>query len=275
MNSVKVTPQDYYTAMSVILKTIIETIVEKSNGIDVETKNLTGRNGSTYFEDEFLKPLIREFDEHYSTVVNDALRVHDLDHIRFIRIDASENIDESSARTMEDVSVYIEFNNEIHQERINVKATNGQGYDNVGGWEGFAYAIYGDQEDTIKNEQTFVNKIQSGIIIDNELHDYFLWVFNKSFDNGTEIIESHEVHSLLSTSLNSFTVNMSQSFPLQFKSSKATAIDYSKTTVAQTKTAMISKIFTKSYEHSAKKAKKSKSVLDFLTAVVSLFVFNV
>lgn len=270
MKSVIVSPQNYYKAVSVILETIVRVIVENEDEIPVVPARFKGRSGSSYFEDEFLKPLIRKHDNLYYDAVNAELESHGLnDCIRFVSIDASENLDEASARSMEDISVYMEFEGAIHQERINIKATSGNTNDNVGGWEGLAYAVYGDKINPAKTKKAFLEQIQKNTKIDNSLHDYFLWVFQKEEEDGIKILQSGKTYSLLSVSLDSFFVNMKQSFPLQFNHSKAHFYDFSKISVFDSKVAMISKILIKSNEYHDKQKEENAKAQNALNMMVS------
>lgn len=275
MKSAIVSPQNYYQAVSVILETVVSVIVENENDIPVISERFKGRSGSSYFEDEFLKPLIRKHDNLYYDAVNIELKSRGLnDSIRFISIDASENLDEASARSMEDISVYMEFEGSVHQERINIKATSGKTSDNVGGWEGLSYAVYGNQINPVKTRKAFLEQIQKNIKIDNSLHDYFLWVFKKNEKTGREILQSSKTYSLLNVSLDSFFVNMNQAFPLQFNHSKAEFYDFSKISVSDSKVAMISRILMKSNEYYERQKEENLKAQNALNMMVSELSFE-
>jgi len=275
VKSAIVSPQNYYQAVSVILETVVSVIVENENDIPVISERFKGRSGSSYFEDEFLKPLIRKHDNLYYDAVNIELKSRGLnDSIRFISIDASENLDEASARSMEDISVYMEFEGSVHQERINIKATSGKTSDNVGGWEGLSYAVYGNQINPVKTRKAFLEQIQKNIKIDNSLHDYFLWVFKKNEKTGREILQSSKTYSLLNVSLDSFFVNMNQAFPLQFNHSKAEFYDFSKISVSDSKVAMISRILMKSNEYYERQKEENLKAQNALNMMVSELSFE-
>lgn len=213
--------QNYYKTIRLSLNTISSIISENETELQVSQKKLQGRLGSSFFEDEFLKPLIRKHNALFEEAINKKLDEAGITDYRFVSIEALENTDEASARTMEDASIFIQRpDGKVTKEVINIKATNGNTADNVGGWVALDHMLYGESEKYAKSRNKVLEKIIN-TKISNNISDYFLWVFYKNEETGNKILESSDVHSLLSSSTESFQVNMSQNFPLQFNSSRA------------------------------------------------------
>ena len=221
--------QNYYKTVELSLNTIAYTISEHETNLNVDSSKLQGRLGSSFFEDDFLKPLIRKYSKLFKKLVNDKLDEHGITDYRFVSIDAPENTDEAAARTMEDVAAYIQRpDGTITKEIINIKATNGNTADNVGGWVALDHVLYGESEKYAKTRKQVLEKI-SNTTLNDSLNDYFLWVFYKNEPTGNLILNSSSVHSMLNSNPESFQVNMSQTFPLQFNSHKAHTVKTSDT----------------------------------------------
>lgn len=217
---------DYYRYMRETLDNIALFIIELEEDYTVDSQLFMGRNGSTYFEEEFLKPLIRKHNEKLVEMVNDSSTVK---NYHLLGINASQNVDESAERSMADMTLTIRraADNRIYEEFINIKATSGNKNDNVGGWESLNYVLYGSIGKNIVKRSDMLDKI-STTAFSTQLHDYFLWVFQKNNTMMSEIMRSSAVHSMLATSLDSFAINMSQSYPVQFNCHKARDIVFTK-----------------------------------------------
>lgn len=217
--------QNYYKTVRVCLNTIARIISDNEPGLSVSVEKFQGRLGSSYFEDGFLKPLLRKHSHLFEECINEELDSVGVYDYRFVYIEALDNVDEASARTMEDVSLFIRRpSGVVSKEIINIKATNGNTADNVGGWVALDHMLYGPSDNYARTRNKVLEKIAT-TKINNTLNDYFLWVFYKNMSGGNAILESSSVHSLLSSSPDSFKINMSQNFPLQFNSSRAKILD--------------------------------------------------
>lgn len=241
--------KNYYETIRLSLNTIANTISKNESDLKVDHSVFQGRLGSSFFEDDFLKPLIRKYQKSFKSIVNEVLDSAGITDYRYVGIEALENIDEASARTMEDVSIIIQRpDGRVTKEVVNIKATNGNTSDNVGGWVAIDHVLYGESEKYAKSRNKVLTKIVD-TKINNSLNDYFLWVFYKNETTGNLILESSEVHSLLNSNPDAFQVNMSQNFPLQFNSSKAKNTELAKVkTIEELKTAFMIKILDKGAE---------------------------
>lgn len=263
----RMTPKMYYDVMNTVLSTIIDVIIANEDKIHVDKSSLLGRKGSIYFEDDFLKPLIREYDHLYHKEVNKALSNNGYSRaVEFVKVYADENNDEASMRTMEDIAVGLIFDGSYHKERINVKATVGDTADNVGGWSALSYATWGEIGLFAKTKTKF-KEAATTIPLTDSLHDYFLWVFYKGEDDGRDILLSQSLHSFLGTSLDAFTINLSQSFPVQFSSKKAVSKDFVDHTIVEAKRDFIMMVFNKIEEYRRKEADDAAKVLNVIRGV--------
>ena len=232
---------DYYQAVTICLNTIARTISELETF--TEKFEYGGRNGSTSFEDDFLKPLIRKHLLKLYEPVNEALKLFGLDSWSLYEVSAEENTDESGARTMEDITIIMRRpSGELFEEVVNIKATLGNTADNVGGWAAMGRALYGNSPDGkyIRQRVDFFTKVTSTPITDS-LSDYFLWVFVKSPDPH-DVLKSSRVSSFFGTNADAFYVNKNQPFPLQFKGKGACSLVGSGVTIIERKTNLLSKL---------------------------------
>ena len=231
---------DYYKMVRESLKMIAGIIAEEEGAVAVDNSLFFGRSGSSYFEDDFLKPLIRKHNDKFAERINAALSDN---CFKFVRIDAPESVNEALMRTVADVSVFIERpNGEITEEYINVKATAGNTADNVGSWESLNHVLYGYDSSVAKQRNVLLNKLAVEPVNDS-LSDYFLWVFNKNGTTVEELMNTCETHSMLGSSLSAFRVNMSQNYPVQFNCHSAEEIVFEEgTTIEEIKSALVAKI---------------------------------
>lgn len=231
---------DYYKAVRESLKMIAGIIAEEEGVVSVDNSLFFGRSGSSYFEDDFLKPLIRKHNDKFAERINAALSDN---CFKFVRIEAPESVNEALMRTVADVSVFIERpNGEITEEYINVKATAGNTADNVGSWESLNHVLYGYDSSVAKQRNVLLNKLAVEPVNDS-LSDYFLWVFNKNGTTVEELMNTCETHSMLGSSLSAFRVNMSQNYPIQFNCHSAEEIVFEEgTTIKEVKSALVAKI---------------------------------
>lgn len=212
---------EYYRTVETVLNTTAHCIAGLER-FEKTVFSFSGRNGSTSFEDNFLKPFIRKHKQSILKEVKKALKKAELSHWELFDIVADENTDESGARSMEDVSLILRRpNGLLVEEAINVKATLGGTADNVGGWIALDRALFGNSPDGkyMKQRGTFLKKVSDEPITDS-LSDYFLWVFTK-LDDPVDVLKSSHVHSFFGTSLDAFIINKNQPFPLQFRSKGA------------------------------------------------------
>lgn len=216
--------QQYYSTMRAVLTTLCEVIVERETSLDFDLNLLQGRAGSSYFEESFMKPLLRKHKSHFSNKVNSNLRDLGITKYYYLDVHASENKDESDERKMADVTILLMSSYGEIKVPINIKASAGKTADNIGGWQSLDWALFGNEGKPAKTRAKVMSKI-SKQPISEELYDYFLWVFDKSYSTPKEILESSQVHSFFSTSLESFVFNANQSFPVQFRCHSAQHIE--------------------------------------------------
>lgn len=235
------TINDYYSIVRGSLRMIAEIISEEEGNSPVDNSLFFGRSGSSYFEDDFLKPLIRKYNDKFATRVNAAFSDN---RYKFVRIDAPESINEALMRSVADVSVFIQHpDGKITEEYVNIKATAGNTADNVGSWESLNHVLYGSDSTVVKQRNGLLNKIATEPLNDN-LSDYFLWVFNKNGSTVEELMNNCGTHSMLGSSLSAFRINMSQNYPIQFNSHVAEEIVFEdETTIQEIKSALLRKIF--------------------------------
>lgn len=243
----------YYEAVEIVLNTIAKTISVREEF--TEKFSYSGRSGSSSFEDDFLKPLIRK---HITTLyepVNEALSDAELIGWSLYEISAEENLNDANARTMEDISIILRRpNGLLVEEAVNIKATLGNTADNVGGWISMDRALFGNSIDGkyAKQRSEFLDKITVTPITDS-LSDYFLWVFSK-LDNGNDVLNSSHVSSYFGTTPDAFYVNKNQSFPLQFNNRNACSLIGSGIPIIDRKATLLTKL------HSEMSKKLSKEL---------------
>lgn len=214
----KYTGKDYYSTIQKTL-TITAQEIKKSN-IAYDYCDYAGRIGSTRFE-SMIKACIRENMDSILYAVNKNLS----NGWVLENIDASENLDDTSERSMSDITLTIIRPDKSRTvEHVNIKATAGKTADNVGGWASLYYSFYGVVKPNA-SKSFVLNEFSINPPLFSGLHDYFLWVFNKKSDSFTILCDSSSVHSYF-TSVGGFVVNISQSFPLQFNAHNAKIIDY-------------------------------------------------
>lgn len=215
-----------YDAVSIALLETCELLAENERGDSFHASDFTGRNGSTRFEDEFLKPRIRKnhhllherINEKLSSVANDW---------EFVNLDAQENVSEADARSMSDMDLYLRSSQgEVIEVPINIKATAGKTADNVGGWAAIGHVFYGGNGKHIKRREEVKSKLALEEP-DKGFHDYFLLTFDKNSTSAASLLRSATVNSILGSSLNAFKINMAQPFPLQFNSHQAQRVRFS------------------------------------------------
>lgn len=243
----------YYRAVEIVLNTIAKTISAREK----ITKKFvySGRNGSSSFEDHFLKPLIRKHIDTLYEPINEALSDADLTGWSLYEISAEENLNDANARTMEDIAIVLRRpNGFLVEEAVNIKATLGNTADNVGGWISMDRALFGNSSDGkyAKQRSEFLDKIAVTPITDS-LSDYFLWVFPK-LDNGNDVLNSSHVSSYFGTTPDAFYVNKNQSFPLQFNNKNAYSLIGSGIPIIDRKVTLLAKL------HSEMSKKLSKEL---------------
>lgn len=239
---------EYYRTVEIVLNTTACCIAEVEK-FERTVFSFSGRNGSTSFEDDFLKPFIRKHKHLILKKVEKALKEERLSHWELFDIVADENIDESGARSMEDVALVLRRpNGLLVEEAINVKATLGGTADNVGGWISLDRALFGNSPDGkyMKQRGTFLKKVANEPITDS-LSDYFLWVFTK-LDNPVGVLKSSRVYSFFGTSLDAFVINKNQPFPLQFRSKGAKTLIGSGIPLIERKIELMTKLHSEMYE---------------------------
>lgn len=209
--------KDYYEIIRTSLNVVTTVISEREGDAPVNNALFSGRNGSTYFEDDFLKPLIQKHEQELSERIHNQLSHNPY---KFIRIDAPESTNEAQSRSIADVSIFIQREEKVTEEYINIKATAGNTADNVGGWESLNHILYGHESSVVKQRSALLKKITDTPLNDS-ISDYFLWVFNKNEPTVKKMMNSASVHSMLGSNLSSFYINMSQTYPVQFKSHNA------------------------------------------------------
>lgn len=224
--------KQFYEVMNISSAVIFDVLIEeeKSNATLIPF-SLNGRNGSTQFEEELLKPAIRKNESVITERIKEKLEISGLP-FSLIFLDAGGNQSEADVRSFDDMSmIFADVNGKEYFYPINIKITNGNSADNVGGWMAMDFAIFGNP-DTNSNipvmrkvatlKSTFMKKMIEGTM-SSDMSDYFLFVFKK-LPTFLEILESAKVFSLLSVEPESFNINMSQSLPIQFNSDAAIKI---------------------------------------------------
>lgn len=251
---------EYYQAISIALNSIAAVIADSSS---LGHFSFVGRDGSSSFEDNFLKPLIREFRSVLYEPVNNSLERHGLSHWEFIDIFAEEDLNESSARTMEDVSIIMRRpNGLLFEEAVNIKATLGNNADNVGGWVSIDRAVFGNSPDGkyARQRGAFLKKVTTTKITDS-LSDYFLWIFIKS-GNGHEVMYSSHVNSFFGTNTDSFIINKNQSFPLQFNTRTAVDMSGSGLNIVTRKTRLLHKVHSEMVQKLSQEVESHQAALN-------------
>lgn len=215
---------DYYDAVTLSLDAIGSVISANEGEYVIDNSKLSGRDGSSYFEDVLLKPLLRKYSDVVADEANKALQGN---MFRFVSVSAPESNSEAQKRSLADISIFLEHpDGIIREELINVKATNGNSADNVGSWASLNHVLYGDVGKLETKRTSVIEKLGSVELPDN-LNDYFLWVFKKNVSSVEDLFARSSVHSMLATNFDAFKVNMSQNYPLQFNSSKAVRVVFS------------------------------------------------
>lgn len=240
------TTNDYYESIRISLKTIGKVIADEEKDLIINLKAFTGRKGSSYFEDDFLKPLIRKHSEQFCEKVSENLKDNSFE---FVKIEAPKSFDESSARSFADVSVVIKHpDGAISEEYVNIKATSGNTADNVGSWQSLNHVLYGNKNKIVKNRTQLLERIANEPLGD-QLSDYFLWVFNKSGPKSDDLLRNASVHSMLGSSLKDFKINMSQNYPIQFNSHRAEQVLFDDTfTITTARNELLKKILSNGIE---------------------------
>jgi hypothetical protein len=102
---------------------------------------------------------------------------------------------------------------------INIKATNGGTSDNSCGWQGFAFAMFGESGLTLK-KKAIAKRLQESGPDSSSVHDYSFWNFTKGEDCPFVAASSF---SLLEPDPAAYTFNDSQPFPVQINAVRIAA----------------------------------------------------
>lgn len=209
--------QDYYQAMNAILTAIKEHLaaVEHPN-----TPSLTGRSGSLTFEEQLLKPLLSQ---HYNDIIKLGNESLEDTGYTLTGLDFPDDSTEAGKRTPGDFYITWDTPHGPRSEYINIKATNGNTADNVGGWSALDQGLYGGEHGRAVQKRSVLKKI-STTTFSTLPCDYFLWCFHKD-DDAAQMIGSGATYSMFG-SRGGFVFNASQSFPLQFRADRATGFAF-------------------------------------------------
>lgn len=198
--------------------------------INQSAQLLSGRAGSSVAEDvilDALESLTPENLEELKEQVNATL-VCSENPYRFsgFRFRSKEGNKEATSRSIEDIIVVIQKDEEMIDSYINIKVSNGKKgqADNSCSWKAASYALYGKLDITRRDK--FLKIIDD--FSTQEHHNYFFWVLFKN-ENATSLENGH-INSLLSIRPGAgLRFNINQPFPVQvihFTDAKAETDDY-------------------------------------------------
>lgn len=186
------------------------------DSINDSTKVLSGRAGSSIAEDVILDAMELLSDESLLSLKKeiDSALIDDENPYRFnsFRYRPKDGNQEAHSRSIEDVIVLLELEDEVIDAYVNIKVSNGKKgqADNSCSWKAASYALYGRLD--VTRRDAFL-KI-SGDFSNEEHHNYFFWVLFKNAD-ATVLTNGH-VNSLLSIDPdNGLRFNINQPFPVQ------------------------------------------------------------
>lgn len=173
-----------------------------------------GRSGSTYFEQQIIKPyllknidtLIEEYNKNTTFTIKEILGL-------------TESNNEAANRLWYDIMVIaISDDGSLVEAPINIKVTdtNSVTSDNIGGWAILGWCLYGNANAT--SETALFSKIISGEPFQTNGNDYYIWTFYK--DKNRPSPEAPTLFSVLDIEPTAFTFNRSQSFPVQINARK-------------------------------------------------------
>jgi hypothetical protein len=193
---------------------LIELTPENEKYAKGESAKFLGREGATYFEKAFLKPILfgdrkAEFIDTMNGAADSKLKLVDIVDPEAGYIGQGDG----SNRTFSDIDLILsDKNGNVSSLPVNIKATNGGSADNVGGWAAFEFIMFGNVRSSPSKSKTLARITPESIKATTVSSDYFLWSFLKSGDKP--FTSAHSI-SLFEYDPTFFSFNASQSFPLQ------------------------------------------------------------
>lgn len=197
-----------------ILETMSSSVLElpesKTFALGQE-KKFTGRDGATFFEKNFLKPILFGNKEGFIESVNKDSKFKLLN---IIDMEDEQDGTDTKNRTFADIALRIsDENGKTSLIPVNIKSTLGSSSDNVGGWAAFQFMMAGKSKGKGAQKGNTLDKTTpDSIAAATGASDYFLWSFNKG---ESKPFDSAHAVSLLQFSLKQFRFNGVQSFPIQ------------------------------------------------------------
>lgn len=186
------------------------------DSINESAKVLSGRSGSSIAEDVILDVMEALPADKLTSLKEeiDAALIADENPYRFnsFRYRPKDGNQEAHSRSIEDVIILLELDDEVLDAFVNIKVSNGKKgqADNSCSWKAASYALYGKLDVTrrdmfLKISDEFSSK---------EHHNYFFWVLFKNAD-ATVLTNGH-VNSLMSIDpASGLRFNINQPFPVQ------------------------------------------------------------
>ena len=182
---------------------------------DVTSQKLSGRDGSTYFENNVAKKIINK---NFSKIKINLKKIHNID---LIEIDAPVANNEAETRGKYDLSITIQIKDKkgnYHSVRqfVNIKFTKGGTNDNTGGKEVLSRSILNMESSTLNilDLITLCSKSISDTNMPTPYSDYFFLSFRKS---DAKPSDCSSVKSILTNDWNgldsSCVFNITQTFP--------------------------------------------------------------
>lgn len=207
------------------------------DSINNSSQVLSGRSGSSVAEDVILDAMEALPVQSMSSLKKeiDTALIADSNPYRFngFRYRPKDGNKEAHSRSIEDIIVLIELDDEVFDAYVNIKVSNGKKgqADNSCSWKAAAYALYGRLD--VTRRDAFL-KISSEFS-EEEYHNYFFWVLFKN-DDATVLTNGH-VNSLLSIDPESgLRFNINQPFPVQVvhtTDGAKTSVDHAQKTLIQ------------------------------------------
>jgi hypothetical protein len=193
---------------------LIELAPENEKFAKGESAKFLGRDGATYFEKAFLKPILfgerkPEFIENMNSASDSKFQLVDI-------VDPEADFTgqgDGSNRTFSDIDLILkDKDGNVSSLPVNIKATNGGSADNVGGWAAFEFIMFGNVRSSPSKSKTLARITPESIKATTVSSDYFLWSFLKG---GEKPFHTAHSVSLFEYDPTFFSFNASQSFPLQ------------------------------------------------------------
>lgn len=234
------------------------------SSVNASSQVLSGRAGSSVAEDvilEAVENLIPETLKTWREEVNSTLTAdgnpYRLYGLSFRPKDGNQ---EAHSRSIEDIIVLIEHNDEVIQAFVNIKVSNGKKSqaDNSCSWKAAAYALYGTLD--VTRRDAFL-KISSDFS-SKDHHNYFFWVLFKNSD--ATVLKHGHVNSLLSINPEvGLRFNINQPFPVQVIHSGEASTDHAEISTAKRRSLLHSWLTVRMAD---KYADLSGTVVDSLSA---------